>query len=212
MWRMEDILDLYEEPYDAQRPILCFDEMPYQLIGEVLTPLPMKPGKPQRYDYTYKRNGTCNLFMCFQPHAGWRHIRVTSQRTKHDYARCMKTLADDYFPHVTVIRMVQDNLNIHTPAALYEVFPPQEARRLVKKFEFHYTPKHASWLNMAEIELSVLSNQCLDRRIPDIGTVQQEVAFWEHDRNAKRATVDWEFTSQNARVKLERLYPSTYQN
>lgn len=212
MWHMEDILERYEAPYDAQRPVLCFDEMPYQLIGEALTPLPMKPGQSQRYDYTDQRNGTCHLFLCFQPQAGWRHIRVTSQRTKHDDACCMKTLADEYFPDVTLIRMVQDNLNIHTPAAFYDAFPPQEARRLVKKFEFHDTPTHASWLNMAEIELSVLSNQCLDRRIPKREIVEQEVAFWEHDRNAKRATVDWEFTSQNARVKLKRLYPSTYQN
>ena len=212
MWRMEDILALYEQPYDACCPLVCFDERPYQLIGEVISPLPMRPGKPQRDDYTYKRNGTCNLFMCFQPHAGWRHVMVTSRRTKHDYASCMKMLADEYFPHVEVIRLVQDNLNTHTPAALYEVFPPQEARRLVKKFEFHYTPKHASWLNMAEIEFSVVSKQCLDRRIPNIESVKQEGAIWERERNAKKVTVDWEFTSQHARIKLERLYPSTDQN
>ena len=209
---MEDILDLYEEPYDASRPVVCFDEMPYQLIGETLTPLPMKPGKPQRYDYTYKRNGTCNLFMCFQPHASWRHVMVTSRRTKQDYASCMKTLVTEYFPHAEVIRLVQDNLNTHTPAALYDVFSPQEARRLVKKLEFHYTPKHASWLNMAEIEFSAVSQQCLDRRIPDMETVQQEVAVWEEDRNEKNITVHWEFTSHHARIKLKRLYPSTDQN
>jgi hypothetical protein len=205
---MEDVLDLYAEPEDPERPRVCFDECPYQIISEVRASLPMRPGRPSRYDYEYKRQGTCNLFLFVQPHVGWRHVKVTARRTKLDFAHCMRDLVDIHFPEARVIRVVLDHLNTHTPAALYEAFEPAEARRIVRKLEFHYTPKHGSWLNMAEIELSVLSDQCLDRRLPDQQTVVQEVAAWETRRNAERATIDWRFGTQEARVKLKRLYPS----
>lgn len=205
---MEDILDLYAEGYDPIRPLICFDEFPYQLVAEKRLPLPMKPGKPTRYDYEYRRMGTCNLFMFFQPQAGWRHVEVTKQRTKQDFAHCMKDLVDNHFPEAEIVRVVLDNLNTHTPAALYEVFAPEEARRLVRKLEFHYTPKHASWLNMAEIEISVLDRQCLDRRLSEIVRVRSEVMAWNNRRNKQRATVDWQFTSSKARSKLQYLYPS----
>jgi len=208
VFRMEDVLDLYAEPYDPARPVVCFDESPKQLIGEVLQPIPMQPGQPACYDYHYKRNGTRNLFIFFQPLQGWRHVKITERRTTQDYAQCMKDLVDLHFPDAEVIRVVQDNLNTHTPWALYEVFAPEEAKRILDRLEFHYTPKHASWLNMAEIEIGVLNTQCLDRRIGDETTLRQEVAAWEEDRNAAKATVDWRFTTTNARVKLERLYPS----
>jgi hypothetical protein len=163
---MEDILDLYAENYDPLRPLICFDEFPYQMVAAKRLPLPLQPGKPARYDYEYRRMGTCNVFMFFQPQAGWRHVEVTHRRTKKDFAHCMKDLVDIHFPEAEMIRVVLDNLNTHTPAALYEVFAPEEARRIVRKLEFHFTPKHASWLNMAEIEISVLDRQCLDRRLP----------------------------------------------
>ena len=205
---MEDILDLYAESYDPARPLICFDEFPYQLVAEKRLPLPLQPGKPARYDYEYRRMGTCNLFMFFQPLAGWRHVEVTKQRTKRDFAHCMKSLVDIHFPQAQVIRVVLDNLNTHTPAALYEVFEPAEARRIVRKLEFHYTPKHASWLNMAEIEISVLDRQCLDRRLPEVAQIRSEVSAWEHLGNHQRATVDWQFTNAKARSKLEYLHPS----
>jgi len=205
---MEDVLDLYAEDFDPLRPLVCFDELPYQLVAETRLPLPMQPGKPIRYDYEYRRNGTCNLFMFFQPLAGWRHVEVTEQRTKRDFAQQMKELVDVHFPEVEVIRVVLDNLNTHSPAALYEVFEPQEARRIVRKLEFHYTPKHGSWLNMAEIEISVLDRQCLDRRLAEVHMVRSEVVAWETLRNDQRATVDWRFTTTKARSKLEYLYPS----
>jgi len=205
---MEDILELYAQSYDPRQPVVCFDERPYQLVGEVRVPLPMQPGQPQRYDYEYRRNGTCNLFLFFQPLAGWRHVKVTKQRTKQDFAQCMKELVDIHFPQAEVIRVVLDNLNTHTPAALYEVFEPEEARRILRKLAFHYTPKHGSWLDMAEVEFSVLSGQCLERRIPDVGTLQREITAWEKERNEKRSTVDWRFTATDARIKLKRLYPS----
>lgn len=208
VFRMEDVLDLYAEPYDPARPVVCFDESPKQLIDEVLQPIPMQPGQPACYDYHYKRNGTRNLFIFFQPLQGWRHVKITERRTTQDYAQCMKDLGDLHFPDAEVIRVVQDNLNTHTPWALYEVFAPEEAKRILDRLEFHYTPKHASWLNMAEIEIGVLNTQCLDRRIGDETTLRQEVAAWEEDRNAAKATVDWRFTTPNARVKLERLYPA----
>lgn len=166
MWRMEDVLELYDQPYDPDYPQVCIDERPCQLISEVRTPLPSEPGKPERYDYEYKREGTCNLFACFQPLAGWRHIQVTQQRTSQDFAHFLKYLVDVLFPMAVMIRVVLDNLNTHTPAALYQTFEPAEARRILSRLEFHYTPKHGSWLNMVEIELSVLSRQCLNRRIP----------------------------------------------
>jgi hypothetical protein len=205
---MEDVLDLYQEPHDPKRPVVCFDEMPYQLIAETRQPLPMQAGRPQRHDYEYKRMGTRNLFMFFQPLEGWRHVKITQRRTKQDYAHCMRDLVDTHFPDADVIRVVQDNLNTHTPAALYETFEPAEARRILRKLEFHYTPVHASWLNMIEIEFSVLIRQCLDRRIPDEQTLQHEVTAWEAQRNAQQATIDWQFTSNDARVKLTRLYAS----
>lgn len=205
---MEDILELYAESYDPRQPVVCFDERPYQLVGEVRVPLPMQPGQPQRYDYEYRRNGTCNLFLFFQPLAGWRHVKVTKQRTKQDFAQCMKELVDIHFPQAEVIRMVLDNLNTHTPAALYEVFEPEEARRILRKLALHYTPKHGSWLDMTEVEFSVLSGQCLERRIPDVGTLQRGITAWEKERNEKRSSVDWRFTAIDARIKLKHLYPS----
>jgi hypothetical protein len=205
---MEDLLDLYAEDFDPLRPVVCFDELPYQLVAETCLPLPLQPGKPVRYDYEYRRNGTCNLFMFFQPLAGWRHVEVTEQRTKRDFAYRMKDLVDVHFPEAKVIRVVMDNLNTHSPAALYEVFEPQEARRIVRKLEFHYTPKHGSWLNMAEIEISVLDRQCLDRRLAQVPIVRSEVVAWETLRNDQLTSVDWRFTTTKARSKLEFLYPS----
>jgi len=205
---MEDVLDLYHEPYDPLRPVVCFDESNKQLIRETRTPLPMQPGQPQRYDYEYERLGTCNLFMFFEPLTAWRDVQVTDRRTMLDYAQCMKYLVDERYPQAEIVRVIQDNLNTHKPAALYEAFPPQEARRILQRLEFHYTPKHGSWLNMAEIELSVLNNQCLDRRIGDKTTLINEVTAWNTDRNQRAASVKWQFTTQDARIKLKRLYPS----
>jgi DDE superfamily endonuclease len=205
---MEDVLDLYEEPYDPRRPKVNFDETSKQLIIEIRQPLPAKPGQPARYDYEYARNGTRNLFMVTEPQAGWRHIAVTEHRTMEDFAHQMQWLVDERYPEAEVIRVVLDNLNTHKPASLYEAFEPVEARRLLKRLEFHYTPKHGSWLNMAEIELSILSRQCLDRRIPDEATLQHEITVYEDTRNAAKATIAWRFTTTKAREKLHRLYPS----
>lgn len=204
---MEDILDLYAEPYEPRRPVVCFDERPYQLLRDKQDPLPMEPGRPRREDYEYEREGRCNLFLIFQPLAGWRHGEVTERRTSEDFAWQMKGLVDEVFPEAEVIRVVLDNLNTHTPAALYQTFPPEEARRLTRKLEFHYTPKHGSWLNMAEIEFSILARQCLNRRLPDRASVCREVKAWEEGRNAAKATVEWRFTTTDARLKLHRLYP-----
>jgi hypothetical protein len=205
---MEDVLELYEQPFDPKRPQICFDERPCQLISEKRIPIPAEPGQPERCDYEYKREGTCNLFGFFQPLTGWRHLKVTQQRTGQDFADCMKDLVDELFPDADLIRVVLDNLNTHNPTSLYRTFPPQEARRILSKLEFHYTPKHGSWLNMVEIEFSVLSRQCLNRRIPSIEIMEQEVAAWEEQRNQQKATVEWRFTNQDARVKLEELYPN----
>ncbi len=205
---MEDVLDVYHLPQDPRFPIVCFDETSKQLIGEIATPLPAVAGQPQRYDYEYERNGVQNLFMFFCPLQTWRHVKVTDRRTKADWAECMRELVDELVPDAECIRLVQDNLNTHIPAAVYEVFAPAEAKRSLDRLEFHYTPKHGSWLNMAEIELSVLSRQCLDRRIPDKETLEHETAAWEQARNAKGATVNWRFTTADARIKLKRLYPS----
>jgi transposase len=205
---MEDVLDLYEEPYDPRRPTVCFDELPYQLLGEVRPPLPARPGRPERYDYEYRRHGTANLFLCFEPKAGRRHVDVTERRTKADFADQMRALVDRHYPEAAVIRVVLDNLNTHTGGALYEAFEPAEARRLLRKLEFHYTPKHGSWLNQAEIELSVLSRQCLDRRIPAPTKLRAEVAAWERERNRAGATVEWRFTTAQARSKLDGIYPT----
>lgn len=204
---MEDVLELYAEPHKAWQPVICFDERPCVLHGDTRPALPAQPGRPSRYDYEYQRNGSCNLFMLFQPSVGWRHAKVTEQRTKTDFAEVMRELVDVHFPYAEKIRVVLDNLNTHTPASLYVAFPPAEARRILSKLEFHYTPKHASWLNMVEIELSVLVHQCLKRRIPDLETLIREVAAWQTARNAQRATVHWQFDVAQARTKLSRLYP-----
>ena len=204
---MEDVLELYAEPVKVWQPVVCFDERPCVLHGHTRPTTLAQPGQAARYDYEYQRNGSCNLFMMFQPGAGWRHAKVTDQRKKADFAACMRELVDVHFPHVEKIRVVLDNLNTHTPASLYAAFPPAEARRILSKLEFHYTPKHASWLNMVEIELSVLVHQCLKRRIPDIATLTGEVAAWQTARNAQCATVRWQFDVGQARTKLARLYP-----
>jgi hypothetical protein len=205
---MEDVLDLYDEPYDPRRPKVNFDETSKQLIRETREPLPVEPGQAARYDYEYERNGTRNLFMFMEPQAGWRHIAVTERRTRQDFAHQMQWLVDARYPEAEMIRVVMDNLNTHKPASLYEAFAPAEARRLLKKLEFHYTPKHGSWLNMAEIELSILSRQCLDRRIPDEAMLRREITAYEDTRNAATATIAWRFTTTEAREKLHRLYPS----
>lgn len=204
---MEDVLDLYEQPYNPLFPVLCFDETPDQLIGEKLVPMAMEPGKPQRYDSEYTRNGVVNLFMVFQPALGWRHVSIREHRTKEDFAYVSKDLLAEQFPDAQGLKVVMDNLNTHTPASFYEVFPPEEARRLASKLDFHSTPKHGSWLDMAEVEISVFKGQCLDRRLPTGEQLEEEVAAWEQERNHKKATVEWRFTSQKAREKLTRLYP-----
>jgi DDE superfamily endonuclease len=204
---MEDILDWYAEPYDRRYPLVCFDEKLYQLVRETRQALPVRPGRPRRYDYEYRREGTCNLFMCVEPLRGWRHVEVTDRRTAQDFAACMKELVDVHFPEADVISVVLDHLNTHTPAALYAAFRPAEARRLSRRLDFHYTPKHGSWLNMAEIELAVLSTQCLAPRLGNQATVHRTIAAWEQDRNAAQATVNWQFTTAKARRKLKRLYP-----
>ena len=205
---MEDILEVYQRPYDRQRPLVCLDESSKHLIAETRVPIAAKPGQPGRHDYEYRRNGTANLFMMFAPLEGWRHVKVTDRHTAVDYAQVLKELSDTHFPGSAKIVLVQDNLNTHKPASLYEAFPPTEARRLVERFEWHYTPKHGSWLDMAESEISVLSSQCLDRRIPDQRVLKDEVAAWEADRNSKHAKANWQFTTADARVKLRRLYPA----
>jgi hypothetical protein len=205
---MEDVLDVYAEPYNPARPKVNVDETSKQLLKETRQPLPAQPGKPQRCDDEYERNGTRNLFLFVEPQTGKRHVQVTEQRTKVDFAHAMQWLVDAGYPEATVIRVVLDHLNTHKLASLYEAFEPAEARRIARKLELHYTPKHGSWLNMAEIELSVLQQQCLDRRIPDEAMLQREIAAWEHQRNAEQATIDWRFSVTDARKKLERLYPS----
>jgi transposase len=205
--RMEDVLDLYAEPADPKRPVVCFDETPTQLIGEVRQPIPARPGQPERYDYEYKRNGTANLFMVLDAHKAWRHVKVTEQRTAADFAACMRDLADVHYPDAALIRVVQDNLSTHTAGALYEAFPAPEAHRILQRLQFHYTPKHASWLNMAEIEISVLHGQCLDRRIGERNLLTAEIEAWERQRNASGARVHWKFTTHTARAKLARAYP-----
>jgi len=204
---MEDVLAVYMRPRDADFPLVCFDEASKQLIADTRNPIPMQPGRAARADYEYERHGTANLFMFFAPLEGWRHIKVTDRRTAVDYAHALKDLADKHFPKARKILLVQDNLNTHKPASLYEAFPPAEARRLVECFEWHYTPKHGSWLNMAESELAVLSNQCLDRRVPDQTSLARETAAWQKDRNQHHAKADWQFTTADARIKLKHLYP-----
>lgn len=205
---MEDVLEVYHRPHDPMFPVVCLDETSKQLVGETRVPIKAKPGRIARYDHEYERKGTANLFMMFAPLEGWRHVKVTDRHTAIDYAHVLKELSDDHFPTAKKITLVQDNLNTHKPASLYEAFPPAEARRLVERFEWHYTPKHGSWLDLAESELSVLSGQCLDRRIPDKQILIDEVAAWECSRNKDHAKADWQFTTAAARVKLKRLYPA----
>jgi hypothetical protein len=205
---MEDVLEVYQRPHDPAYPVVCLDETSKQLIAETRAPIAAKPGRPARVDYEYQRNGTANLFMMFAALEGWRHVKVTDHHAAIDYAHLLKELSDAHFPKATKIVLVQDNLNTHRPASLYEAFPAAEARRLVERFEWHYTPKHGSWLDMAESELSILSCQCLDRRIADKQTLIEEVAAWEDRRNKNHTKADWQFTTVNARVKLKRLYPA----
>jgi DDE superfamily endonuclease len=205
---MEDILAVYTRPRDPDRPLVCLDETSKQLIRETRTPVPMRRGQPARVDYEYERNGTANLFMLFAPLEGWRHAEVTDRRAAADYAAILRDLSDRHFPHASKIVLVQDNLSTHTVASLYAAFAPAEARRLVERFEWHYTPKHGSWLDMAESELGALSSRCLDRRVPDKETLIEEVAAWQAHRNKHNAKANWQFTNEQARIKLRRLYPS----
>lgn len=207
---MEDILALYTQPEDPKRPLVCMDEVPKQLLSDVRDPIPAKVEQPLRVDYEYQRNGVANLFMFFEPFRGQRHIKVTDTRTRLDWAEAMRELSDEIYPEADKIVVVLDNLNTHTPAAFYLAFEPEEARRLVDRFEFHFTPKHGSWLNMAEIELSVLSRQCINRRIPDEQTLKLIVQAWVNDRNSKVVKVDWRFSTADARIKLKRLYPNIH--
>lgn len=210
---METVLDAYQQPYDPQEPLVCFDERPVQLIGEVIPPQPAAPatpehsGRPERVDAEYERLGTANLFLFTEPLAGWRHVEVTERRTRCDLAEQLRWLVDVKYSSARKIKLVCDNLNTHNGASLYEAFPPEEARRILRKIEFIYTPKHGSWLDIAECELSVLVRQCLARRIDNVETLRQEIDAWEADRNASQTGVDWQFATPDARIKLKRLYP-----
>jgi hypothetical protein len=205
---MEDVLDLYKQPYDPKHPQVCMDETSKQLVQEIAQPIPIEPGHPERFDYEYERNGVANLFILFEPLRGWRNMKVTDRRTRGDWAMLMKELVDVHYPLAETIRLVMDNLNTHIAGSLYETFEPAEAKRILDKLEFHHTPKHGSWLNMAEIEFSVLSRQCLDQRIGDKETLVREMAAWQKERNEKWVKMDWRFTTADARIKLKRLYPS----
>ena len=207
--RMEDVLDLYAEVPDAKRPVVCFDESPVQLIGEVHQPISAKPGQLERYDYEYRRNGTVNLFVLLDVHRPWRKVKVTDRRAAEDYAQCMRDLVDIHYPDAEIIRVVQDNLSTHSAGSLYQTFPPPEARRILRRLEFHYTPKHASWLNMVEIEIGVMRGQCLNRRIDNPKPLRREITAWERRRNAARSRIKWMFTTDNARTKMGRAYPDT---
>ena len=206
--KMEDVLSVYKRPYDPKRPVVCMDEMPRQLIEDVRQPLPARPGKPERRDYHYKRNGVVNLFMFFEPLAGWRTVMVRDQRTKTDWAACMKQLLDRHYPDVEQVVLVMDNLNTHCVSSFYEAFAPAEARRLTQRLEIHYTPEHGSWLNMAEIENSAMARQCLSRRIPEKAIMDEETSAWSDRRNEAGAAADWRFQTEDARIKLRRLYPN----
>jgi hypothetical protein len=205
---LEDVLEVYHRPYDPRRPQVCLDEASKQLLGEAVQPIPIEPGRPERFDYEYVRNGTANLFLVSEPLLGWRAVRVTDRRTARDYAEVLRWLAEEVHPDADKIVLVQDNLNTHKLASLYEAFEPERARRIAERFEVHYTPKHGSWLNTAEIELSVLAGQCLDRRISSQEELRREVAAWESERNERQVGVDWRFTTADARIKLRRLYPA----
>jgi hypothetical protein len=204
---MEDVLDLYQQPFNEDYPVICMDEKPYQLLNEARIPIPMKPGKPERRDSEYVRHGTCSIFIFTEPLAGWRHTSVRERRTRIDWAHEVKELLDVHYPDAVKVLLVLDNLNTHTIASLYEAFDPVTARRLAKRLELHYTPKHGSWLNIAEIELSAMTRQCLGRRIPSIDQLSQELTEWESARNSNQKGVDWQFTTDDARIKLRRLYP-----
>jgi DDE superfamily endonuclease len=208
VWRMEDVIQTYLLPYDARRPVVCFDEASRQLFGEVRPPQLAGPGRPAKVDYEYERKGTCNLFMMCEPLRGWRHVRVTDRRTRLDYAECVKELVDVHYPKAEKILLVQDNLNTHSGGSLYERFRPEEARRLLDKIEFHYTPKHGSWLNMAETEIGIVARQCLDGRLDSQSKVVQSVTPWEHRRNERQVRIHWTFTLAVARQKLRKLYPT----
>jgi len=208
---MEDILDVYHRPYDSKIPLVCFDERPVQLIGQLRCPLPARPGRKARHDYEYRRNGVANIFMIFEPLRGKRQLQVTQRRTKQDWAKCVKWMVDELYSDVEKIVLVTDNLNTHTKASLYETFAPDEAKRIADKLEIHYTPKHGSWLNMAEIELSVLSRQCLKERMENFENLNGECNAWLEKRNRQASKVDWRFTTEDARIKLKRLYPSIYE-
>jgi DDE superfamily endonuclease len=205
---MEDVIQTYMLPYDARCPVVCFDEACKQLFGEVRPAKPVGPGTPARVDYEYERKGTCHQLLMCEPLRGWRHVRVTERRTRRDYAKCVRELVEKYYPKADKIRLVQDNLNTHDGASLYEAFAPAEARRLLDRIEFHYTPKHGSWLNMAETEIGIMNNQCLDRRLDKVATIAAEVAAWEDKRNAREARIHWTFSLAVARQKLKKLYPS----
>ncbi len=204
---MEDVLDLYAKPYDPQRPTVCFDETSTQLLSEPRPPLPATPGRPRRQDYEYRREGTRNLFLTYEPLRGWRHVAITQRRTQQDFAHQMRWLVDEAYPQAQVIRVVLDNLNTHRPASLYQAFPATEARRIVKRLEFHHTPKHGSWLNMAEIEFSVLARSCLRKRVPNEATLCREIQALERERNGSHASTHWRFSTEDARLKMHRLYP-----
>ena len=204
---MEDVLDLYQEPYDSLRPIVCMDESSKQLVAELRIPIPARPGHPRRVDYEYERKGTANVFMFTEPLRGWRWASVTERRTRVDWANAVRELLEVHYPFADVVRVVMDNLNVHSISSLYEAFEPEVARRLTRRLEIHHTPKHGSWLNVAEIEFKALSVQCLSRRIDDITTLARKVSAWEHERNRRTVAVDWQFTTPDARIKLKHLYP-----
>lgn len=204
---MEDILDLYQQPFDETYPVVCMDEKPYQLLDDARASIPMEPGNPERQDSDYVRKGTCSIFVFTEPLAGWRHVTVSERRTKVDWANQVRDLLDNHYPNTPKIRLVMDNLNTHSISSLYEAFPPEVARSLAKRLEIHYTPKHGSWLNIAEIELSAMSRQCLVRRISLITSLRAELSAWETERNKNQKGVDWQFTTDDARIKLKRLYP-----
>jgi hypothetical protein len=205
---MEDVLDVYHRPYDPARPLICIDEQPVQLVSEVRRPLPARPGSPARHDYEYRREGVANLFLVSQPLIGWRHVRVTERRTAVDFAEVLRLLAEDFYPEAERLVLVTDNLNTHTTACLYEAFAPGRARRIAERLEWHYTPKHGSWLNVAEIELAALTKQCLGRRIGSAAALRRATGAWEEERNAKGVEVNWRFATPDARIKLRSLYPS----
>lgn len=208
VWRMEEVLDLYEQPYDEKRPVVCFDERPCQLLAEVKEPLPGGPGRPERRDHEYERRGMAHVLMAFEPLTGWRRAEVTERRRGREFAEAVRYLLEEAYPHAERIRLVCDNLSTHTAAAFYQTFPAEQARRLARRIEFIHTPVHGSWLNVVEIELSVLARQCLGRRLPDIETLRREVDAWQAERNRLGASVDWRFTTADAREKLRKLYPS----